>query len=81
MRLLLSAHPEGMVVGDVQHETGIPGSTLSHHLDKLRSQDLIDFHRERRFLWYSVNIESIRELPRFHTRSAARATTSSSRGH
>lgn len=65
MRLLLSAHPEGMVVGDIQHETGIPGSTLSHHLDKLRNQDLIAVRREGTFLWYSVNIESLRELLRF----------------
>jgi predicted transcriptional regulator len=27
MRLLLSAHPEGMVVGDIQTEMGIPNST------------------------------------------------------
>ena len=40
MRLLLSAHPGGMIVSDIQTETGIPGSTLSHHLDKLRSQGL-----------------------------------------
>lgn len=37
MQLLLSAHPEGLVVGDVQAELGIPGSTLSHHLEKLKN--------------------------------------------
>jgi Helix-turn-helix domain len=34
MQLLLSAHPEGLVVGDVQRALEIPDSTLSHHLDK-----------------------------------------------
>lgn len=62
MRLLLSAHPGGMVVGDIQCETGIPGSTLSHHLDKLRHQDLIAVRRDGTFLWYSVNIQSLRAL-------------------
>ena len=65
MRLLLSAHPGGMVVGDIQAETGIPGSTLSHHLDKLRHQRLIAVRREGTFLWYSVRIESLRDLLSF----------------
>jgi DNA-binding transcriptional ArsR family regulator len=51
-----------MVVGDIQAETGIPGSTLSHHLDKLRHRGLIAVRRESTFLWYSVSIESLREL-------------------
>jgi ArsR family transcriptional regulator, arsenate/arsenite/antimonite-responsive transcriptional repressor len=62
IRLLLSTHPGGVVGGDIQAETGIPGSTLSHHLDKLRHQDLIAVRREGTFLWYSVRIESLREL-------------------
>lgn len=62
MRLLLSAHPGGLVVGDIQTETGIPGSTLSHHLDKLRNQGLVEVRREGTFLWYSVRIETLREL-------------------
>ena len=32
MRSLLSAHPEGLVVGEIQAELDIPASTLSHHL-------------------------------------------------
>lgn len=62
MRLLLSAHPEGLVVGEIQSGTGIAGSTLSHHLDKLRNQGLIAVRREGTFLWYSVRIDSLREL-------------------
>ena len=45
MRLLLSAHPEGMIVGDIQAELGIPNSTLSHHLDKLKNEDLVCVRR------------------------------------
>jgi len=51
MRLLLSAHPEGMVVGDIINELGITASTLSHHLDKLKNEDLVKVRRESTYLW------------------------------
>ena len=62
MRLLLSAHPEGMVAGDVGAELDIPGSTLSHHLDKLKNEELVKVRRESTFLWYSANVEVLQEL-------------------
>src|ERR1039457_3183220 len=62
MRVLLRAHPTGMVVGDVGDELGIAGSTLSHHLDKLRNEDLVKVRREGTFLWYSANAEAMQEL-------------------
>ena len=65
IRLLLSAHPEGMVVGDIQSELGIPPSTLSHHLDKLRREDLVAVRRDSTFLWYRANTEVLRELLTF----------------
>lgn len=65
MRLLLSAHPDGLVVGDIQEELDIPNSTLSHHLDKLRSEDLVRVQRESTFLRYSANTETLQELLSF----------------
>jgi len=62
MQLLLSAHPEGLVVGDIQKELGIPSSTLSHHLEKLKSEDLVSVRRDSTFLWYTANTESLQEL-------------------
>lgn len=62
MQLLLTAHPEGLVVGEIQEELGIPGSTLSHHLDKLRNEDLVRVQRESTFLRYTANTESLQEL-------------------
>ena len=52
VRLLLSAHPDGMVVGDVCEELGIPSSTLSQHLEKQKNEDLLRVRREGTFLWY-----------------------------
>ena len=62
MRLLLSAHPEGMVVGEIGDELGISGSTLSHHLDKLKNEGLVQVKRESTFLRYSANTETLQEL-------------------
>lgn len=53
VRLLLSAHPEGMVVGDIQAELGIANSTLSHHLEKLKNVGLVTVRRDKQFLWYA----------------------------
>jgi ArsR family transcriptional regulator, arsenate/arsenite/antimonite-responsive transcriptional repressor len=65
MQLLLSAHPEGLVVGEIQEELEIPGSTLSHHLDKLRNEGLVNVRRESTFLRYTANTEALQELLRF----------------
>jgi ArsR family transcriptional regulator, arsenate/arsenite/antimonite-responsive transcriptional repressor len=62
MRLLLSAHPNGLVVGEIGNDLGIPSSTLSHHLEKLKNEDLVTVRREGTFLWYSANTEALEEL-------------------
>jgi ArsR family transcriptional regulator, arsenate/arsenite/antimonite-responsive transcriptional repressor len=62
MQLLLSAHPEGLVVGEIQSELGIPNSTLSHHLEKLKNEELVKVRRESTFLWYTANTEALEEL-------------------
>lgn len=65
IQLLLSAHPEGLVVGEIQEELDIPNSTLSHHLDKLRSEGLVEVRRESTFLRYTANAEALREILQF----------------
>jgi DNA-binding transcriptional ArsR family regulator len=62
MRLLLSAHPDGMVVGEIQSELDVSASTLSHHLEKLRNEDLVRVKREGTFLRYSANADALQEL-------------------
>src|SRR6201998_1154012 len=65
MQLLLKAHPEGLVVGEIQEELEIPNSTLSHHLDKLKNEDLVRVTRESTFLRYTANTEALEEILRF----------------
>jgi DNA-binding transcriptional ArsR family regulator len=65
VRLLLAAHPDGMVVGEIGSELGIPPSTLSHHLEKLKNEGLISVRRESTFLRYTANTGTIREIVGF----------------
>jgi len=65
MQLLLSAHPEGLVVGEIQEQLGVSPSNLSHHLDKLKNEQLIQVKREGTFLRCTANTEALQELLTF----------------
>jgi DNA-binding transcriptional ArsR family regulator len=65
VRLLLAAHPEGLVVGEIGAELGIPPSTLSHHLDKLKNEDLVSVRRESTFLRYTANTRTLQDIVGF----------------
>jgi ArsR family transcriptional regulator len=65
VRLLLAAHPEGLVVGEIGSELGIPSSTLSHHLDKLKNEGLVTVRRESTFLRYTADTATLREVVGF----------------
>ena len=65
MQLLLSAHPDGLVVGEIQEELDIPNSTLSHHLDKLKAEGLVRVRRESTFLRYTASTDALQELLQF----------------
>jgi len=62
MQLLMTAEPEGLVVGEIQSELDIPNSTLSHHLDKLKNEGLVTVRREGTFLWYRANTGALKDL-------------------
>jgi DNA-binding transcriptional ArsR family regulator len=65
MQLLLSAHPDGLVVGELQAELGLPNSTLSHHLEKLKNEGLVKVRRDSTFLWYTADTEALQQLVGF----------------
>jgi ArsR family transcriptional regulator, arsenate/arsenite/antimonite-responsive transcriptional repressor len=65
MQLLLTAHPEGLVVSEIQEELEIPNSTLSHHLDKLKNEGLVQVRRESTFLRYTADTETLQQLLQF----------------
>lgn len=65
VRLLLAAHPAGLVVGQIQAELDLSPSNLSHHLDKLKNEGLVRVKREGTFLRCTANTEALRELLSF----------------
>ena len=65
VRLLLSAHPQGLPAGEIQQELGISASTLSHHLDKLRQVGIVTAAKDRQWIWYSVQADSLKSIMDF----------------
>jgi len=65
VRLLLSAYPEGLIVGDIQAELGIANSTLSHHLEKLKHEGLVSVRRDANRLWYCAREDVLEQLLSF----------------
>jgi DNA-binding transcriptional ArsR family regulator len=65
VRLLLSAHPGALTVTEIQSALDIPNSTLSHHLDRLKQEDLVTVQRDGTFLWYSANSKVLEQLLTF----------------
>jgi DNA-binding transcriptional ArsR family regulator len=62
LRSLLSAHPDGMVAGEIGADLEVTASTLSHHLEKLKNEDLVRVQREGTFLRYSANTAALEQL-------------------
>ena len=65
VRLLLAAHPTGMSAGDIGTELDIAPSTLSHHLDRLKREEVVNVRRDGTFLWYSANADVLEDLLQF----------------
>jgi len=64
-QLLLTAHPDGMVAGEIQAELGVSASNLSHHLVKLKNEGVVRVKREGSFLRYTVDNDALQELLTF----------------
>ena len=62
VRLLLSAYPKGLPAGEIQRELGIAAPTLSHHLEKLRQVGIVQAEKDRQWIWYSVQSDTLRYL-------------------
>lgn len=73
-RWLVRAGPEGGCVEDINDQVKMPGSTLSHHLDTLRSSGLLTARREGRYIYYAVDWEAAASLIRFITEDCCGGT-------
>lgn len=62
MRLLLAAYPNGVAAGEVQEALGIPASTLSHHLHRLREVGLVQAERDSTWIRYAARADTLQAL-------------------
>lgn len=68
-RALVEAGPEGRVAGELATAVGLPGATLSFHLDKLVQAGLVHGAAEGRFVRYRADFEAMNGLVEFLTRN------------
>jgi DNA-binding transcriptional ArsR family regulator len=66
-RLLVRAGPQGMTVGVIQQDLGIPGSTLSHHLRRLIEVGLVTQERHGAMLLCRASYPAMDDLVAFLT--------------
>lgn len=64
-RLLVRAGKNGLPVGQVQNHLGIPGSTLTHHIQRLAKVGLIRQRRESRVLYCEPQMQAVQELAQY----------------
>ena len=64
-RLLVKAGKNGLPVGRIQSSLGIPGSTLTHHIQRLVRVGLVKQRRQSRVLHCEPQMEAIRELAEY----------------
>jgi len=64
-RLLVKAGKQGLPVGVIQKHLNIPGSTLSHHIQRLVQVGLVHQRRDSRVLHCEPQMDAIRELADF----------------
>ena len=64
-RYLVKVGSEGAPVGQIQAKLGVPGSTLSHHINRLVSVGLIRQVRESRTLYCVPQFDILKELIEF----------------
>ena len=64
-RLLVKAGQNGLPVGEIQKNLQIPGSTLTHHVQRLVQVGLINQRRESRTLYCEPQMDAIRELAEY----------------
>ncbi|WP_135081868.1 metalloregulator ArsR/SmtB family transcription factor [Terasakiella sp. SH-1] len=64
-RHLVKLGPSGASAGDIAKACEITASTLSHHLNQMRSCGLIERHRKSRSLIYVANFEKMNTLIAF----------------
>lgn len=62
---LVAGRPDGVTVGEIQSNVGLPASTLSYHLERLRRSGWVTIRRQGPFLWHRLSPRNLDELSRW----------------
>ena len=65
LQTLVKAGENGLPVGSIQERTGIPASTLAHHLKFLASADLVRTERQGRSIINRAAFDHLQDLAAF----------------
>ena len=65
LRLLVKAGAEGLLVGEIQSQLGMPGSTLTHHLRCLENAGLIHQRKLGTSVFNYAHFDHIQALAAF----------------
>jgi len=64
-RLLVRHAPGGLPAGAIARRLGLPGPTLSFHLNVLAAAQLVQPRKNGRSISYSANLETVNRLTEF----------------
>ncbi len=76
-RLLVRAGADGIPAGQIGERLGLPGATLSFHLNQLRHAGLVSFRRESRSLIYVAEYGAMNELLAYLTENCCQGDPAS----
>ena len=74
-RLLVQAGTDGLPAGQIAERLGVPGNTLSFHLNQLRHAGLVTFRREGRSLIYAAEYPAMNALLAYLTENCCQGDT------
>lgn len=64
-RFLVKGGRQGVPVGEIQSQLGVPASTLSHHISRLVAVGLVEQRREGRTLFCVPQYDKLEQLAAF----------------
>lgn len=76
-RLLVQAGAGGLPAGRIGDRLGLPGATLSFHLNQLKHAGLVTFHREGRSLIYAASYTAMNRLLAYLTENCCQGDPAS----
>lgn len=62
MEIIMRLKEDGCNVSEIQSNMSLPQSTVSHHLQILKSAGILSSHRNGTIVCYSIEIKEIKDI-------------------